>query len=89
MAKWKRKTDLNNDIDYKEQRKRIIEHLKRKRCSMDKRFSILDNIDISLYLVYKDIGKIMEEIETDYGEIFSSINRLEFRRYISQRYHLM
>ena len=89
MAKWKKHTDLNNDIDYKEQRKRIIKHLKRKRCSMDKRFSILDNIDISLYLVYGDIGKIMAEIEIDYGDIFSSISKSEFGNYISRRYHLV
>ncbi len=82
MAKWKKYTDLNNDIDYKEQRKR-------KRCLMDKRFSILDNIDISLYLVYRDIGKIMAEIEIDYGDIFSSISKSEFRNYISRRYHLV
>lgn len=52
------------------------------------KFRELDNIDISLYLIYSEIEKIMYEIENDYEDIFQSITVNEFRRYIKERYYL-
>ena len=55
---------------------------------MNHRFSELDKIDISLYLVYEEVERIMYEIEKDYIDIFQSITRNEFRQYIRYRYGL-
>ena len=52
------------------------------------KFRELDKIDISLYLIYSEIEKIMYEIENDYEDIFQSITVNEFRRYIKERYYL-
>lgn len=52
------------------------------------KFRELDNIDISLYLIYSEIEKIMYEIENDYEDIFQSITVNEFRRYIKERYYI-
>lgn len=52
------------------------------------KFRELDEIDISLYLIYSEIEKIMYEIENDYEDIFQSITVNEFRRYIKERYYL-
>ena len=52
------------------------------------KFRELDNIDISLYLIYSEIEKIMYEIENDYEDIFQSITVKEFRQYIKERYYL-
>jgi len=49
---------------------------------MNYNFSKLDKIDISLYLIYESIERIMYEIEKDYKDIFQSITIDEFRRYI-------
>ncbi|MBR4589087.1 MAG: hypothetical protein IKO36_00340 [Bacteroidaceae bacterium] len=53
---------------------------------MNSRFSKLDKIDISLYLIYESIERIMYEIEKDYKDIFQSITVKEFRQYIGYRY---
>lgn len=53
---------------------------------MNNRFSKLDKIDISLYLIYESIERIMYEIEKDNKDIFQSITIDEFRRYIQHRY---
>jgi len=53
---------------------------------MNYNFSKLDKIDISLYLIYESIERIMYEIEKDYKDIFQSITIDEFRRYIQHRY---
>lgn len=53
---------------------------------MNNRFSKLDKIDISLYLIYDETERIMYEIEKDYKDIFQSITIDEFRRYIQHRY---
>ena len=51
------------------------------------KFRNLDKIDISLYLIFEDIKKIMCEIKKDYGnEVFKSISESEFRKYIHDRY---
>lgn len=50
------------------------------------KFHELDEIDISLYLIYEEIEKVIYEIEKDYGHIFNSITVNEFRQYISIRY---
>lgn len=50
------------------------------------KYSELDNIDVSLYLIYSDVKKIMREIENDYEGIFQSITVNEFREYINYRY---
>lgn len=55
---------------------------------MCKKFNTLDKIDISLYLVYADVRKIMAEIEKDHKGIFESITVNEFRKYINIRYCL-
>ena len=48
----------------------------------------LDKIDVSLYLIYGSIEKIMREIEKDYKGIFENITVEEFRKYIYRRYGL-
>lgn len=48
----------------------------------------LDKIDISLYLIYDDVEKIIKEIKIDYGNIFEHISKEEFRKYIRERYRL-
>lgn len=53
---------------------------------MNNRFSKLDKIDISLYLIYAETERIMYEIEKDYKDIFQSITIDEFRKYIQLRY---
>ena len=53
---------------------------------MNNRFSKLDKIDISLYLIYDETEKIMYEIEKDYKDIFQSITVKEFKQYIRNRY---
>lgn len=53
---------------------------------MNNRFSKLDKIDISLYLIYVETERIMYEIEKDYKDIFQSITIDEFRKYIQHRY---
>lgn len=53
---------------------------------MNSRFSKLDKIDISLYLIYAETERIMYEIEKDYKDIFQSITIDEFRKYIQHRY---
>lgn len=53
---------------------------------MNSRFSKLDKIDISLYLIYAETERIMYEIEKDYKDIFQSITIDEFRKYIQYRY---
>lgn len=53
---------------------------------MNSRFSKLDKIDISLYLIYESIERIMYEIEKDYKDIFQSITVKEFKQYIRNRY---
>lgn len=51
-----------------------------------RKLSRLDEIDISLYLIYNDIEKIMFEIKKDYKNILQSISKEEFRDYIYNRY---
>ena len=53
---------------------------------MNNRFSKLDKIDISLYLIYDEIERIMYEIEKDYKDIFQSITIREFEQYLRYRY---
>ena len=55
---------------------------------MNSRFSKLDKIDISLYLIYAETERIMYEIEKDYKDIFQSITKNEFRSYIKIRYYI-
>lgn len=50
------------------------------------KFSELDKIDISLYLIYEEIERVMNEIEKDYKDIFQSITTNEFREYVFNRY---
>lgn len=50
------------------------------------KYNILDEIDISLYLIYAETERIMYEIEKDYKDIFQSITIDEFRKYIQHRY---
>ena len=52
------------------------------------KYALLDQIDISLYLIYDNIERIMYEIEKDYENIFQSITAKEFRKYIRERYSL-
>lgn len=53
------------------------------------KFRKLDEIDISLYLIYDDIRIIICEIENDYGEeVFEYITENEFRNYIWERYRI-
>lgn len=52
------------------------------------RYSNLDRIDVSLYLIYGNIKKIMSEIEKDYGKVFQYITLQEFKDYINRRYNL-
>ncbi len=53
---------------------------------MNNNFAELDKIDISLYLIYESVERIMYEIEKDYKDIFQSITAKEFRQYIRSRY---
>jgi len=53
-----------------------------------RKFRVLDKIDISLYLIYEEIERIMYEIEKDYGDVFECITVNEFRQYIKDRYRL-
>lgn len=53
---------------------------------MNNNFSKLDKIDVSPYLIYKSVERIMREIEKDYEDIFQSITAKEFRQYIRYRY---
>lgn len=53
-----------------------------------KTFLELNKIDLSLYLIYESIEKIMFEIEKDYNYIFTSISKEEFRDYIHTRYNI-
>lgn len=49
----------------------------------------LDNIDLSLYIIYDSIERIMHEIEKDYGEEFlKCITAKQLRKYIKERYGL-
>ena len=50
------------------------------------KFRELDKIDISLYLIYEEIERVMNEIEKDYKGIFQSITTNEFREYVLNRY---
>ena len=51
-------------------------------------YSELDKIDVSMYLIYEDIERIMREINNDYEGILQSMTTNEFRRYIENRYGL-
>ena len=51
-------------------------------------YSELDKIDVSMYLIYEDIERIMCEINNDYEGILQSMTINEFRRYIENRYGL-
>lgn len=52
------------------------------------KFRELDKIDISSYLIYEEIEKVMYEIEKDYEDIFEFITVNEFRKYVKDRYNL-
>jgi len=52
------------------------------------KFRELDKIDISSYLIYEEIEKVMYEIEKDYEDIFVFITVNEFRKYVKDRYNL-
>lgn len=52
------------------------------------KFRELDKIDISSYLIYEEIEKVMYEIEKDYEDIFEFITVNEFRKYVKDRYSL-
>lgn len=49
-------------------------------------FSELDKIDISLYLIYEETEKVMNEVKKDYKDIFQSITAREFKQYLKERY---
>ena len=51
-------------------------------------YNALDEIDISPYLIYGTIERVMYEIEKDHEGIFQSITKNEFRRYIRIRYYI-
>jgi len=55
---------------------------------LEQRYNALDEIDISPYLIYGTIERVMYEIEKDYEGIFQSITKNEFRRYIRIRYYI-
>lgn len=55
---------------------------------LEQRYNTLDEIDISPYLIYGTIERVMYEIEKDYEGIFQSITKNEFRRYIRIRYYI-
>ena len=46
----------------------------------------LDKIDVSLYLIYSDTKRIMDEINADYDDICDQISAKEFELYIRERY---
>ena len=54
------------------------------------KYSVLNSIDISLYLCFGDVNKIMQEIESDYEDlnIFEFVSRSEFRKYLFDRYRI-
>jgi hypothetical protein len=51
-------------------------------------YSELDKIDVSMYLIYEDIEKIMSEINKDYDDILQFMTINEFKKYIKTRYGL-
>lgn len=51
-------------------------------------YSELDKIDVSMYLIYEDIEKIMSEINKDYDDILQFMTINEFKKYIETRYGL-
>ena len=55
---------------------------------LDDKFCLLDNVDLSMYLVYTNAEMIMREIEKDYSGIFDNITECEFIKYIHIRYML-
>ena len=55
---------------------------------LGQKYTQLDMIDISPYLIYEQIEKVMHELEQDYEDIFQSITAKEFKRYIKIRYNL-
>lgn len=55
---------------------------------LEQRYNALDEIDISPYLIYGTIERVMYEIEKDYEGIFQSITKNEFRSYIKIRYYI-